>query len=52
MSCKVYVYFNDNQHDIPVGTLFCHRKGRVETASFIYNESWLAYQGAFRAFYD
>ncbi len=47
MSCKVYVYFNDNQHDIPVGTLFCHRKGRVETASFIYNEKWLAYQGAF-----
>ena len=44
---KLYVYLHENDADILVGYLWSHIKGRTETASFQYAESWLQYPKAF-----
>ena len=44
---KLYVYLHENDTDILVGYLWSHIKGRTETASFQYAESWLQYPKAF-----
>jgi len=44
---KIYVYLNQNNEDILVGYLWSHIKGRNETSSFQYAESWLNNPNAF-----
>lgn len=44
----VRVHTSLEGQDVEVGTLYCHRRGRTESATFVYDDGYVAQRGAYQ----